>query len=306
MPFVEPCMIYDIATKRLVQLDPKAFLSLILERPVSSCEELTELPQELPTLNRVDQVWWSKFTDEERCIVLLEFVSHWDKKKKLDMAIYDLLLTRKYDVEVLSVAILCLPNQRADAIYQKNNCVFRFKLVKMWEQEAAEVFQSGHLTLYPLLPLMKGGAELAETAGKELLKSGLQREVKADLLAMLGIFLGLTDHDKAASLIWKRSQLMDILAESPFYQWIQNQGLERGLERGREEGREEGRKEGRREGRVQGLKEAVKLGLHLRFSHEAASLFPKVDACDQIILLESAEAALRDGKSLKTIAQIFG
>src|ERR1051325_1128096 len=159
-------VVYDIASKRLVQIDPKAFLSLVLQRPVSDCEELTELPQELPTLSRADQVWWSKFADEQRCIVLLEFVSHWDNKKKLDIAIYDLMLTRKYEVEVVSVAVLCLPHQRADEVYQKHNCTFHFKLVKLWEYQARQVFESRQLSLYPLLPLMKGRSE-ERRVGKE-------------------------------------------------------------------------------------------------------------------------------------------
>jgi hypothetical protein len=50
-------MLYDIASKRLAQLAPAPFLSLLLQRPVNPATRLEELPQEMPSLIRADQVW---------------------------------------------------------------------------------------------------------------------------------------------------------------------------------------------------------------------------------------------------------
>jgi hypothetical protein len=154
-------MLYDIASKRLVQIDPKAFLSLILQRPISGCVEIEELPQEMRKLNRADQVWRSRFITEggeDQCIILIDFVTHWDRKKKLDMAIYHLWLAREHAMPVEPVVLLCLPNEKADDVYKDKHCVFTFRLIKLWHLEAQEIVAAGQLSLYPLLPLMAEGA----------------------------------------------------------------------------------------------------------------------------------------------------
>ena len=160
--------------------------------------------------------------------------------------------------------------------------------------EAEELFQSGEMGLYPLLPLMRAGLDWVEEARRALYESQLARDMKGDLIALLGMFLGLTDKEKAANLIWKRTELMNILAESPIYKQIQ------------EEGRQEGWQKGRQEGWQKGLIEAVKLGLELRFGGEGVALFAQVDQCADLSILAEAQEAIRKGRQLEEIGRLFG
>ena len=59
--------------------------------------------------------------------------------------------------------------------------------------DAVKIFARRIPELYPLIPLMKGGAALAEQANRALLQSELPRSTKADLLAVLRVFLGLRE-----------------------------------------------------------------------------------------------------------------
>ena len=229
-------MLYDIASKRLAQLAPVPFLSLLLQSSVDPATQVEELPQEMPTLNRADQVWRVISPGAEPYLVLSEFLTHWDADKKLDVALYTLWLKKRYRSRVVPVILLCLPNQNADDTYVDENCRFKFKLLKANEMEAEELFVSGELSLYPLLPLMRGGLDLVEQAGQRLYESELDRPVKGDLLTLLGLFLGLTDKEKATKLIWKRTDLMNVLAESPVYKQILDEGWQKGQQQGRIEG----------------------------------------------------------------------
>jgi len=78
-------MLYDIASKRLAQLAPAPFLSLLLQSPVDPATHVEELPQEMPTLNRADQVWRVISPGAEPYLVLSEFLTNWDADKKLDV-----------------------------------------------------------------------------------------------------------------------------------------------------------------------------------------------------------------------------
>jgi predicted transposase YdaD len=290
-------VLYDIASKRLAQIAPAPFLSLLLQRPIDPAARLEELPQEMPTLNRADRVWRVETPGAEPYIALCEFLTYWDAEKKLDMALYSLWLKKRYRLRVVTSILLCLPNEKANDEYADEDCRYKFLLVKTSEMDAQEVMSSGELGLFPLLPLMRGGVAIAEQAGRLLYESQLQRTVKADLLALLDLFLGLTDKDKAVNLIWKRTEFMNVLAESPIYQMIQ--------EEGRRKGWQEGQQEGQQEGWRKGLVQAVKLGLELRFGGAGTALFSRVEQCTDVSVLTQANEALRTERPLEEIEALF-
>jgi hypothetical protein len=206
-------MLYDIASKRLAQIAPVPFLSLLLQTQIDPATRLEDLPQEMPALNRADQVWRVTSPGFEPYLVLSEFQTHWDADKKLDMALYTLWLKKKYRLRVVPTILLCLPNRNADDTYVDENCHFKFKLLKASEMEANGLFASGELSLYPLLPLMRGGLGLVEKAGRRLYESRLEKAVKGDLIALLGMFLGLTDKEKATNLGRAQKQKPTLKAE---------------------------------------------------------------------------------------------
>jgi predicted transposase YdaD len=95
---------------------------------------------------------------------------------------------------------------------------------------------------------------------------------------------------------------MNVMAESPVYQEILNQGRAEGLAegeaKGRAEGEAKGRVEGEAKGRVQGLRAAVELGLEIRFGKEAKLLSPMLARCSLAELTRAAEA-VKTVRSLK-------
>src|SRR5687768_11383733 len=171
-------MLYDIASKRLAQLAPGPFLSLLLQTPIPPESRFDDLPQEMPALNRADQVWRVTMPGAEPFLVLSEFQTHWDVEKKLDMALYALWLKKKYRLRVVPTILLCLPNDNANNAYEDKNCRFQFNLLRANEMEAQDLLAAGELSLFPLLPLMRGGPALAEQAGRTLYESSLDRVVK--------------------------------------------------------------------------------------------------------------------------------
>src|SRR4051812_43822287 len=114
-------MLYDIASKRLAQIAPARFLSLLLQTSVDPASRIEDLPQEMPTLNRADQVWRVTSPGSEPYLMLSEFQTHWDAEKKLDMALYTFWLKKKLRLRVIPVVLLCLPNRNADDLYVDEN-----------------------------------------------------------------------------------------------------------------------------------------------------------------------------------------
>jgi hypothetical protein len=158
---------------------------------------------------------------------------------------------------------------------------------ELYELAAAGVLARRIPELYPLIPLMKGGVALAEEANRALLESELPRSKKADLLAVLTVFLGLRDKGKAAKVRKEQDAHMNVMAESPVYQEILNQG------------RAEGEAKGRAEGRAEGLRKAIALGLEIRFGAEAKKLLPILGRCLDLAELERAAEAVKTVPSIE-------
>ena len=150
---------------------------------------------------------------------------------------YRALLLKKYKLPVKTVMVLFKKHGKAQNFYKDNEVSFRFGLVKLYELEAVtflEKIEKGKvMELSPFIPLMKNGLKLLDKAMDVLL--GLKKEKEsADLLAMLSLFTGLVNKDKANSL---KKKIMSVTTESPVYQWIKEEGIEEGIEKGREEGK---------------------------------------------------------------------
>ncbi len=91
--------------------------------------------------------------------------------------------------------------------------------------------------------------------------------------------------------------IMNVLAESPVYKQI--------LDEGWQKGRQEGQQEGWQRGHHEGLIAAVKLGLELRFGGEGMALFPSVERCSDLSVLTQAQEAIRNGRDLPEIKGLF-
>ncbi len=115
---------------------------------------------------------------------------------------------------------------------------FSYEAIEMWEKHPEDILDLGHVVLYPLLSLTKGGATRKIVTRMLDLLSGEQHldfAVIGYLFATRTFQLGNQDTD----LEWLKERfrhMHDFLRESPAYQWI--------LDEGREEGREEQKAQG--------------------------------------------------------------
>ena len=230
-------MKYDIATKRLLELNAKAILQEICGIDLKKAK-LIDLPQEVFTAKMIDSPFSIEIEGKEKFILLLEWQTVWRKEKLHDLLAYRALLLKKYKLPVKTVMVLFKKHGKAQNFYKDNEVSFRFDLVKLYELEAVpflEKIEKGKdMELSPFIPLMKGGLKMLDKALGVLLGPKKEKQ-SADLLTALFLFTSLVNKDKANLL---RSKIMSVTTESPAYQWIK--------EEGREEGREEGKLESAR------------------------------------------------------------
>ena len=225
-------MKYDIATKRLLELNAKAILQEICGIDLKEAR-LIDLPQEVFTSKMIDSPFSIEIKGKEKFILLLEWQTVWREEKLLDLLAYKALLLKKYKLPVKTVMVLLKKHGKAKGLYKDKEISFHFELVKLYELEAApllkKIEQGKVMELSPFIPLMKGGLKLLDKALGVLL--GLKGEKQsADLLTTLLLFTSLVSKDKANLL---RSKIMSVTTESPAYQWIKEEGIEEGIEKGK-------------------------------------------------------------------------
>ena len=293
---------YDIVSKLWIERCTEAFLKELVGARIKQFEPIEEVAQEQPAISKADYVLKAKTASGARHVFVLEFLTRWDTDKLLDFARYTLFCKKKFRLRNRPVLVLFKPSARARAIYEDECVTFRFQLLKLYEVDAAEVLARGIPELYPLIPLMKGGVALAQRANRALLESELPRSKKADLLAVLRVFLGLRDPMQAAKVMQEQDAHMNVMAESPVYQEILNQGRDQGraegLAEGEAKGLAEGEAKGKAKGRAEGLRKAVELGLEIRFGVEAKKVRSMIDKCS-LAELERAAESVKTVRSLR-------
>ena len=113
-----------------------------------------------------------------------------------------------------------------------------FRVVPVWEMEARRVLEEGIVALVPFVPLMKGADEGTIRDGVRLLREQEAGEEAEVALALFASFV--MDPERVQQIVrWD----MAVLRESPWY----NQILEEGLQRGREQGLQQGVLDGQRQ-----------------------------------------------------------
>ncbi|MBC8140987.1 MAG: hypothetical protein H7Y38_06050 [Armatimonadetes bacterium] len=137
---------------------------------------------------------------------------------------------------------------------------FRYQVVRLWQQNAADLLRSGLATL-PLAPLAvrsrKEVASVVQTLYQRLdTEADLQqgRELSAATFILLGL-------NYQEAFIKTLTQGVQKMKESSTYQMILREGLQEGRLKGLEEGRKTGLQEGRRTGRQEGRQEGIVVGL---------------------------------------------
>ena len=111
---------------------------------------------------------------------------------------------------------------------------FSYEVVEMWKIRCEVLLDLGHLVLYPLLPLTEGGAtcEIIETMFDRL-PGEQNRDFAVIGFAFATARLKMLKRNSELEWLQERFCYMnDIIRESPFYQWILEEGEAKGEARG--------------------------------------------------------------------------
>jgi len=196
------------------------------------------------------------------------------------MRAYAALAEEKYDLPVYPVVFYLLPPGAGVTLPGFYHSQFMgltahqdFRVVPVWEMEARQVLEEGIVALAPFVPLMKGADGGTIRDGVRLLR---EREVGEEAEVALALF---------ASFVMEAEQIqqivrwdMAVLRESPWYNQILEEGLQRGLEQGLQQGRQ------------QGLQENILQVLRTRFELSQQKERPLADQLETIDDLDALRA----------------
>ena len=335
-------MKYDAALKELLRHCHAAFLRDLLGIPVTSSTLMEERPQETTSVRSSDFLLRVVQEDGEEFLVLIEFQTYWQRNVPQRLLEYRARHVLREGLDAITVVMLLRPSPSATDHYQDREVDYRFRLVKPYELDAAEVLRENRVCLMPLTPLMQGGVDVAVEAERAIVDSDLTEEAKADMLTNMTLMAGLVSKDLARQLLNRRR---DLMIQSFGYELIMKEGLEKGLKegleqglkegfkqgfhegleeglaRGREEGmvhghekglveglargREEGREEGREQGYREGLLAAIALGLELKFGMKGLKLMPEIRNIQDLVMLEIIEQAIRTAQSPEELRELY-
>jgi predicted transposase YdaD len=121
---------------------------------------------------------------------------------------------------------------------------FHYRSIELGKLVAGELLQTGLVGLLPLLPLTQDGAR------REVVEEMISGLVSAEKTESLWIGYALASKVMDDDLKWLKrrfAMLEDILRDTPLYQEVLAEGMEKGLEEGLEKGREEGKLEAQRQ-----------------------------------------------------------
>ncbi len=286
-------MHYDIALKELLRHCGKAILEHLVGLDVTAAT-LVEVPQETTSVRRSDFPLRVVTSQGEDLLVLMELQTRWEPTFPLRLLEYRTRHRLREGLDALSVVLLLRPGGRVTDVFEDREVRFRYRVVRVYEQDAWETVQHGPLCLLPLTPLMRGGEEVVDEADRRLYESNLEREVKADMLTIMALLAGLVSKELPRLLLNRRR---DIMVESFAYELIKEEGLK--------EGWEEGRKEGRQEGLREGLLEGIELGLELKFGVDGLQVMPDVRRIKDVAVLETLHQALRQVSSVEEFERLM-
>ncbi|NOX60506.1 MAG: hypothetical protein GXP42_00930, partial [Chloroflexi bacterium] len=197
-------MKYDIALKELFRHCSEAILRHLLDIPVVESILLEERPQETTSLRRSDFVFLVTREDAEQILVIIEFQTHWHPDVPLRLLEYRTRHKLSEKVEVYSFVILLRPSTVASDFYEDEEVRYRFRLVRIYEMDAAEVIGERMLCLLPMTPLMQHGVEMTEEAEKLIAESELPGDAKSDMFTAMTLLAGLVSDRLAQELLNRR------------------------------------------------------------------------------------------------------
>lgn len=238
--------VVDIGSKRLISLAPNNWVQWVTQRSDILVKEF--LSSEFQLIERKSDVLLKVYSPEQgEFIILNELQLRYSAKMPQRIRAYVALAEERYDLLVYPVLINILPRSATQVIpsnYQSELIGIKayqdYRVINLWEVDASLVFEENLSTLLPFVPVLKGGGE--ERVIREAVKKLRTNEQLSELEPLLSFFASFVLEIPLVREIMRWD--MTVLRESPWYNELLKEGLEKGKQQGIEEGKQQGIQEG--------------------------------------------------------------
>jgi predicted transposase YdaD len=228
----------DIGSKRLISLAPDKWVRWITQRNDLQVQDI--LNTEFQWIERESDVLLKVYSPEEGEFLLLnELQLRYSPKMPQRLRAYTALAEERYNLRVYPVLINILPISTKQTIPNRYYSEILgitahqdYQVINLWEVDVNLVFQDKLSTLLPFVPILKGGN--SENNLRQAVRELRADEQLKDLEPLLSFFASFVLDIPLVQQIMRWD--MTVLRESPWYQEILKEGLERGEKQGLQRG----------------------------------------------------------------------
>ncbi len=224
----------DIGSKRLINLAPDAWVQWVTQRPEVVAKEI--LGSEFQWISRETDVLVKAYSPTHGdFLVLNELQLRYTTQMPLRMRAYTALAQERYRLPTYPVLVNILPPPSTLTIvssYEQEFLGLRaiqdYRVINLWEIDAEIVFQQPLPSLLPFVPILRGGGEVSVVQrALQALRADVQLNQLESLLAFFASFV--LDTPLVQQIMrWD----MAVLRESPWYQEIEQRGIQQGVQQG--------------------------------------------------------------------------
>lgn len=182
----------DIGGKRLIGLAPTAWVQWVTQQADVVAQEI--LGSDFQWVSRENDVLVKAYSPTQgEFLILNELQLRYNTRLPKRMHAYATLAAEKYDLPVYPVLVNILPPAASVRICDRDESTFMglysrqdYRVINLWEVEAAVVFQQSLAALLPFVPILKQGSEVATV--ERALALLRQDEQLVELEALLAFF----------------------------------------------------------------------------------------------------------------------
>jgi len=224
----------DIGSKRLINLAPDAWVQWVTQHPEVVAKEI--LGSEFQWISRETDVLVKAYSPTHGdFLVLNELQLRYTAHMPLRMRAYAALAQERYRLPTYPVLVNILPPPSSLTItstYEQEFLGLRaiqdYRVINLWEVDAEIVFRQPLPSLLPFVPILRGGGEASVVQrALQILRADAQLDQLESLLAFFASFV--LDTPLVQQIMrWD----MAVLRESPWYQEIEQRGIQLGLQQG--------------------------------------------------------------------------
>ncbi|MBD2201250.1 Rpn family recombination-promoting nuclease/putative transposase [Calothrix sp. FACHB-1219] len=276
----------DVSTKRLISLAPDNWVKWVTGIPDITAGEI--LNSEFQWISRESDVLIrAKNPQYGNFLVLNELqlrpTPEMPRRMRADAA----LAEEKYKLLTYPVLINILKTGDAEipTNYETNIAGLRaiqdYRVINLWEVDVNIAFEQPLPSLLPFVPILKGGEN--ESIIREALRILRDDEQLNQLETVLAFFATFVLESALVQEIMRWD--MAVLRESPWYQEIEQRGVERGR-------REE-------------LFSSIELLLEMKFGNDGLELMPIIFQINDLEKLKSIQQAIKTANSVEDLRQIL-